>query len=84
MTVSVFLHPELIERARLVATNDAFPEVVRVLNLFENGRAPLSEAEGSCLVAFARFLLSRAAQDTAAMEALGRSMVALVAAAVTP
>jgi len=61
MTVSVFLHPDLIERARLVATNDAFPEVVRVLNLFENGRAPLSEAEGSCLVAFARYLLSRAA-----------------------
>jgi AcrR family transcriptional regulator len=30
------------------------------------------------------FLLSRAAQDTAAMQALGRSMVALVEAAVTP
>jgi hypothetical protein len=61
MTVSVSLHPNLIERALLVATNDAFPEVIRVLNLFDNGRAQLSEAEGACLVDFARFMLSRAA-----------------------
>lgn len=61
MKAQVHLPPDLWNEALQVATHDAFPEVIRILQLFQTGAAELSEAEATHLRAFARFLLQRAA-----------------------
>jgi hypothetical protein len=60
MTSSVFLPPDIRSEALQVATNEAFPEVMRILKVFRNSSADLNADEASCLLDFARFLVLRA------------------------
>ena len=60
MTASVFLPPDLCEHALQLATQEAFPEIIRILRLFDNGSAELNINEASSLLDFARFLVQRA------------------------
>ena len=60
MTASVLLPPDLCEHALELATQEAFPEIIRILGRFENGSAELSLNEASSLLDFARFLVQRA------------------------
>ncbi|MEY4583114.1 MAG: hypothetical protein RL701_7817 [Pseudomonadota bacterium] len=60
MTKAVFLPPDLWEDALQTATQESFPEIIRILRLFQSGTAELTSDEASALVEFARFLVGRA------------------------
>lgn len=61
MKAQIHLPPDLWNEALQIATHDAFPEVIRILKLFQGGAAEISETEAAHLRDFARFLLKRAA-----------------------
>jgi hypothetical protein len=58
---AVHLPPDVCEHALELATREAFPEIVRILRVFQNGSGELSLTEASRLLDFARFLVHRAA-----------------------